>query len=85
VPEFQYDFEKVLANYSTEQIFNCDETGLQYHLLPQKTLVSLFEKRAEGRKKCKDRVMVCACANVTGTHSSAVYWEVSQATLFYRL
>ena len=65
--EFKYDFEKVLAEYSTEQTFNCDETGLQYRLLPQKTLVSLLEKRAEGRKKCKDRVTICACAKVTGT------------------
>ena len=65
--EFQHDFSKVLSEYSIEQVFNCDETGLQYRLLPQKTLVSLFEKRAEGRKKCKDRVTICACANVTGS------------------
>ena len=32
--EFKYDFERVLVEYSTEQIFNCDETGLQYRLLP---------------------------------------------------
>lgn len=51
--EFQNDFKKVLAEYYTEQIFNCDETGLQYRLLPRKTLVSLFEKRAEGRKNVK--------------------------------
>ena len=43
-----------MSEYFTEQVFNCDETGLQYRLLPQKTLVNLFEKRAEGRKKCKD-------------------------------
>jgi len=65
--EFQNNFEKVLAEYSTEQIFNCDETGLQYRQLPRKTLGSLFEKGAEGRKKCKDRITICACANITGT------------------
>ena len=64
--EFQHNFSEVMSEYSTEQVFNCDETGLQYRLLPQKTLVSLFEKRAEGRKKCKDRVTICACANVNG-------------------
>jgi len=37
--EFQYDFEKLLAEYSIEQIFNCDETGLQYRLKPLKTLI----------------------------------------------
>ncbi len=36
-------------------------------MLPQKTLVSFFEKRANGRKKAKERVTVSACANVTGT------------------
>ena len=62
--EFQNDFEKVLAEYYTEQIFNCDETGLQYRLLPRKTLV---RKELKEGKKCKDRITICACANVTGT------------------
>ena len=36
-------------------------------MLPQRTLVNLFEKRANGRKKAKERVTVSACANVTGS------------------
>ena len=32
---------------------NCDETGLQFRLLPGKTLAA-FEKSADGRKEVKD-------------------------------
>ena len=56
-----------MGGYDTEQLFNCDETGLQFRLLPQKTLAHAFEKRVEGRKKLKDCVTISACANVTGT------------------
>ena len=59
----------MLSEYSIEQVFNCAETGLQYRLLPHKTMVSysLFEKIAKGREKCEDWVTICACANVTGS------------------
>ena len=65
--EFQYHFSSVIDGYSHDQVFNCDETGLQFCLLPAKTLARLFEKRAEGRKKAKKRVTVSACANVIGS------------------
>lgn len=53
---------------SGEQIYNCDETGLYYRMLPSKTLASVEEKSAPGYKKSKDRVTVLACSNVTGSH-----------------
>lgn len=65
--DFQHHLGQMMEGYSYHQIFNCDETGLQYRLLPRKTLVSLFEKRADGRKKAKERITVNACANVTGS------------------
>ena len=41
--------------YPNKQIFpqppNCDETGLNFRLLPDVTLASSFEKSADGRKK----------------------------------
>ena len=49
------------------QIFNCDETGLNFRLLPDKTLAASFEHFADGRKLSKERVTVNACANATGT------------------
>ena len=65
--DFQQEFPSFISGYILDQIFNCDETGLYFHCLPDKTLAGAFEKRAEGRKKAKDRVTVNACANVTGS------------------
>ena len=36
------------------QIFNCDETGLNFRLLPNKTLAASFEHSADGRKLSKE-------------------------------
>ena len=49
------------------QIFNCDETGLNFRLLPDKTLAASFEKSADGRKLSKEKVTINACANATGS------------------
>ena len=65
--DFQFYFSSLIENYTHNQVFNCYETSLQYHLLPQKTLASLFEKLAEGRKKIKGHVIINACANITGS------------------
>ena len=52
-----------------EQLYNCDETGLYYRMLPEKTFASRFEKGAEGMKKQqKDCVTLMACSNATGNH-----------------
>ena len=32
--DFQHHFSQMIEGYSHHQIFNCDETGLQYRLLP---------------------------------------------------
>jgi hypothetical protein len=61
---FQSFIEK--ENFSLDQIFNCDETGLYFRLLPDKTLASFFEKSPAGSKKSKERVTVSACANASG-------------------
>lgn len=53
-------------NLSLQQIFNCDETGLNYRMLPTKTLASKQEASAPGFKKSKDRVTLLACSNATG-------------------
>lgn len=61
------EFPSLIEGYALDQIFNCDETGLYYRLLPKNTLASTLEKRADGMKKAKDRITVNACSNVTGT------------------
>ena len=65
LPKFKKVCEK--RDLSLNQIFNCDETGLNFRLLPQSTLASSFEKSAAGRKKSKERVTLNVCSNATGT------------------
>lgn len=55
-------------NLDNEQIYNADETGLAWKLLPDKTFVSHHETTAPGRKISKERLTFLACTNATGTH-----------------
>ena len=48
------------------QVFNADETGLYWHLLPEKTLAGSYEKTAKNFKKPKDKVSILATANASG-------------------
>ena len=67
--KFILELKKVCKkqDLSLNQIFNCDETGLIFRLLPQSTLASSFEKSAAGRKKSKERVTMNDCFNASGT------------------
>lgn len=53
---------------SSEQIYNADESGLYWKLLPDKTYVSSLEKTAPGRKTEKQRLTFLACTNASGNH-----------------
>ena len=44
-----------------------DETGLNFRLLPEKTLAASFERSVDGRKKSKERVTLNVCSNASGT------------------
>ncbi|XP_070550400.1 jerky protein homolog-like [Ptychodera flava] len=55
-------------SYTPEQLYNADESGLYWKLLPRKTLAASSEKSAPGFKVSKDRVTVMGCANASGTH-----------------
>ncbi|GBN87807.1 Tigger transposable element-derived protein 2 [Araneus ventricosus] len=48
---------------TTDQIYNCDETGLYWRALLTKTLAAENEVVSLGRKKMKDRVMILGNAN----------------------
>ena len=67
-------FKKELLQYieqaglTMEQVYNCDETGLCFRMLPDKTLAGRAEKGASGMKKQKERVTLMACSNATGSH-----------------
>ena len=61
-----------LCDYDADCIYNIDETGLFYKLLPRRTYVSIWEDRKSlgGIKaiKGKNRVTAFVCTNATGTH-----------------
>ncbi|UYV72200.1 TIGD4 [Cordylochernes scorpioides] len=56
----------LLAKYSPQDIFNADETGLFYKLLPNQTMTIRGEK-CEGGKKSKERITVLVCCNMDGS------------------
>lgn len=51
-----------------DQVYNADETGLNYKALPTKTLAALSEKYAPGFKMQKQRITAMVCANASGNH-----------------
>ena len=67
--QFIVDFQEFvrIKGYTNDQIFNADESGLYFKLLPQKSLAAHFEKTADGRKTQKERVTISACSNASGS------------------
>ena len=61
-----------LSKYDSKDIFNADETGLFWRLLPDKTLAFKSEK-CYGGKKSKDRITVMVCANMDGTEKYPLF------------
>lgn len=49
-------------------VYNADETGLFFKMLPSKTLAAKNEKEARGYKQQKERVTLMACCNADGSH-----------------
>lgn len=53
---------------TTEQLYNADESGLYFRLLPDRTYVAACEKTAPGRKIEKQRITFMLCANADGSN-----------------
>lgn len=51
-----------------EQVYNADETGLNWRQLPTKTFVTADEKKVSGRKLQKERITLMVCSNGSGSH-----------------
>lgn len=71
VAEFKEQFKfKIQSELKLirEQVYNYDETGLNWKALPQKTLASFSEKTAPGFKVQKNRITAIVCANANGNH-----------------
>ena len=56
----------LLQSYSPDDIYNADETGIFFRLLPDKTL-ELKNVDCHGGKKNKERLTAMVCANMSGT------------------
>ena len=55
-----------MKNYKACDIFNAEETGLLYKLIPNKTL-QLKGEKCDGGKKSKERLTVLATSNMDGS------------------
>uniref|UniRef100_H3BBU1 HTH CENPB-type domain-containing protein n=1 Tax=Latimeria chalumnae TaxID=7897 RepID=H3BBU1_LATCH len=58
------EFQQTLADYSPDDIYNFDETGLFYKLGPSGTLATA---PVAGHKKSKERITVALFCNASGT------------------
>ncbi|XP_053886759.1 tigger transposable element derived 5-like [Malaclemys terrapin pileata] len=55
--------------YMADQVYNCDETGLCFKMLPDRTLATRTDShKQEGFKQRKDQVTLLFCINKSGSH-----------------
>lgn len=54
------------AKYDKEDVYNCDECGLFWKLLPDRTHTFKHKKCIRG-KKSKERITLCLGANMSGS------------------
>lgn len=68
--KFKKEFEDFIKKeeLTADQVYNADESGLFYRMLPSKTLASKLGDSAKGYKKGKDRLTIMACSNASGKH-----------------
>lgn len=72
--EFSVKFQEIVKENELLpcQVYNIDETGLNYKMLPSKTLSAPYETVA-GTKLLKDRLTVAPCSNADGTHKLSLF------------
>ena len=69
LPLFEWQqqvLQLLLRQFSTDDVFNLDETGLFWRLLPNKTM-SFRGERCTGGKKSKHKITLLAGANISST------------------
>jgi hypothetical protein len=68
-------FRNILVNeeLSREQVYNLDETGLNFKMLPNKTLAAKNNKNIVGYKLAKERLTLALCSNGSGTHKLPLF------------
>ncbi|KAJ8871552.1 hypothetical protein PR048_027876 [Dryococelus australis] len=60
--------EKFIKAARRGDVYNADETGINWRALPRKSLESRREKSAPGFKVSKERITAMVCANAIGEH-----------------
>lgn len=62
--------EQLIDQYDEDNVYNMDETGLFFRLIPRYTLLLPHEdiQTARGKKTQKERVTLTVCCNATGSH-----------------
>ncbi len=57
----------IIAQYNPENVYNMDETGLLFRLLPRYSILMPNEdiSSIRGKKKAKDRVSLIVCVNTS--------------------
>lgn len=70
IQNFPKQFQSFITNhaYTLQNIYNADETGLNWKTLPGTTLAAEYESSAAGFKVSKERLTAMMCANANGTH-----------------
>lgn len=73
VAEAMKEVREICQNYAPDNIFNVDEIGLSYKLLPWRTFLAHGEHRKRVRAvnyvRAKDHISVTVCTNATGTRN----------------
>jgi len=64
VTEFLDFLSSKINEYKPENVYNADETGIFYKIIPSKTVCKNIRK---GSKIIKDRISVLLCVNMTGS------------------
>ncbi|UYV78033.1 hypothetical protein LAZ67_15003276 [Cordylochernes scorpioides] len=72
VTDWLTKFEEIKNEYKDEDIFNIDETGVFYNLLPDRAL-DFKGTKCHGTLKSKERLMVVLCSNATGSEISKLW------------
>lgn len=65
VEEFQRRLPSLIEGFSPSDIFNCDETGLFFRAIPDKTFATKGSE-CKGGKLAKERLTVMLCCSMTG-------------------
>ena len=61
-----------ILKFDPDDVYNMDETGLFYKMLPDRTYCLESEKNPHGTKIKKDRITAILCCNLSGTHKLPV-------------